>query len=193
MGARVPGRVSGDRGGDRRRGVLVLRVRGAALGYRPRGGVGPVGGRDPAGTGEAAVRAALAILAVALVAVPAADGYRNPTAGKAVVLQIQGMHRAKVKRNVVYQRSPRLRMDVYRPRNARGRLPAVLLGGPPGQGRTSGQKAGWAQLLAASGLSAVAFDIRSDRRLQSPRNPAQDVQSAIAYVRSHSKRLGIDP
>ena len=139
------------------------------------------------------MRAALAILAVALVAVPAADGYRNPTAGKAVVLQIQGMHRAKVKRNVVYQRSPRLRMDVYRPRKARGRLPAVLLGGPPGSGRTSGQKVGWAQLIAASGLSAVAFDIRSDGRLQSPRNPALDVQAAIAYVRSHAKRLGIDP
>jgi len=139
------------------------------------------------------VRVALAILAVAFVAVPAADGYRNPSAGKAVVLQIPGMHRAKVRRNVVYSRSPRLQMDVYRARNARGRLPAVLLGGPPGLGRTSGQKVGWAQLIAASGLSAVAFDIRSDGRLQSPRNPARDVQSAIAYVRSHSKRLGIDP
>jgi len=138
------------------------------------------------------VRAALAILAVALVAVPAADGYRNPTAGKAVVVQIPGMHRAKVKRNIVYQRSPRLRMDIYRPRKARGRLPAVLLGGAPGAGRTSGQTVGWAQLIAASGLSAVAFDIRSDGRLQSPRNPASDVQSAIAYVRSHAKRLGID-
>jgi len=139
------------------------------------------------------VRAALAILAVALVAVPAADGYRNPTAGKAVVLQIQGMHRAKVKRNVVYQRSPRLRMDVYRPRKARGRLPAVLLGGPPGSGKTSGQKVGWAQLIAASGMSAVAFDIRSDQQLQSPRKPALDVRAAIAYVRSHAKRLGVDP
>ena len=138
------------------------------------------------------MRAALAFLAVALVAVPAADGYRNPTAGKAVVLQIQGMHRAKVQRNVVYQRSPRLRMDIYRPRKARGRLPAVLLAGAPGAGRTSGQKVGWAQLIAASGLSAVAFDIRSDGRLQSPRKPALDVQSAIAYVRSHAKRLGID-
>jgi dienelactone hydrolase len=139
------------------------------------------------------VRAALAILAVALVAVPAADGYQNPTAGKAVVLQIQGMHRAKVKRNIVYLRSPRLRMDVYRPRKARGRLPAVLFGGPPGSGRTSGQKVGWAQLIAASGLSAVAFDIRSDDELRSPRNPAVDVRSAIGYVRLHAKRLGIDP
>ena len=139
------------------------------------------------------MRLALAVFAVALVAVPAADGYRNPSAGKAVVLQISGMHRAKVQRNIVYQGSPRLRMDVYRPRKARGRLAAVLLGGPRGFGRTSGQKVGWAQLIAASGLSAVAFDIRSDDQLQSPSNPARDVQSAIAYVRSHSKRLGIDP
>ena len=150
-----------------------------------------VGGRDPRGAG---VRVALAVLIAALVAVPAAGGYRNPTPGKAVVLQKPGMHRAKKLRRE--RRLPALaapRMDVYRPRNARGRLPAVLLGGPPGSGRTSGQKVGWAQLIAASGLSAVAFDIRSDGRLQSPRNPALDVQSAIAYVRSHSKRLGIDP
>ena len=139
------------------------------------------------------MKAALAILAVALVAVPAADGYRNPTPGKAVVLQIAGMHRAKVRRNIVYSKSPLLRMDVYRPRTARGRLPAVLLVGPPGLGRSSGQKIGWAQLIAATGLSAIAFDIRSDDQLRSPSNPARDVQSAIAYVRSRSKRLGIDP
>jgi dienelactone hydrolase len=138
------------------------------------------------------MRAALAVLAVALIAVPAADGYRNPTPGKAVVLQIPGMHRAKVRRNVVYQRSPRLRMDVYRPRKARGRLPAVLLGGPPGFGKDTGQKIGWAQLIAASGMSAVAFDIRSDDRLQSPRNPSRDVATAISFVRSHAARLGID-
>jgi dienelactone hydrolase len=139
------------------------------------------------------VRAVLAVLAVALVAVPAADGYRNPTAGKAVVLQIPGMHRAKVRRNIVYQRSPRLRMDVYRPRNARGRLPAVLLGGPPGFDKDTGQKIGWAQLIAASGMSAVAFETRSDNHLQAPQKPSRDVASAIAYVRSHAKRLGIDP
>jgi dienelactone hydrolase len=139
------------------------------------------------------VRAALAVLAVAVVAVPAADAYRNPTPGAALVLQIPGMHRAKVRRNVVYQRSLGLRMDVYRPRNARGRLPAVLLGGPPGFGRDTGQKIGWAQLIAASGMSAVAFDIRSDDRLQSPRSPSRDVGSAIAYVRAHAARLGIDP
>src|SRR5262249_54071544 len=126
LGARLPGRVSRDRGGDPRRGVVVLRLRDAPLGHRAGGGLGPVGGRDPARVEGPAVRAALAILAAALVAVPAADAYRNPTSGKAVVLQIKGMHRAKVKRGIVYQRSPRLRMDVYRPQKARGRLPAVL-------------------------------------------------------------------
>jgi dienelactone hydrolase len=138
------------------------------------------------------VKAVLAVLAAALVAVPAASPYRNPTPGAAVVLQIPGMHKAKVRRNVVYQRSQRLRMDVYRPRRARGRLPAVLLGGPPGFDKDTGQKIGWAQLIAASGMAAVAFDIRSDDRLQSPQNPSRDVRSAIAYVRAHAKRLGID-
>jgi dienelactone hydrolase len=138
------------------------------------------------------VRVALALLVAALVAIPAADAYRNPTAGRAVVLQIPGMHRAKVRRNVVYQRALKLRMDVYRPRKARGRLPAVLLGGPPGSGKDTGQKVGWAQLIAASGMAAVAFDIRGDHGLRSPRSPSLDVRSAIAYVRSHAARLGID-
>jgi dienelactone hydrolase len=128
------------------------------------------------------VRTVLVLLAAALVAVAAAGAYRNPTPGRALVLQIPRMHLAKVQRNVVYRRSPRLRMDVYRPRAARGRLPAVLLGGPPGFGKDSAQKLGWAQLIAASGMAAVAFDFRSDG----------DVSAAIAYVRAHARRLGID-
>jgi len=122
------------------------------------------------------VKAVVALLAAAVIAVPAAGAYRNPTPGRAVVLQIPGMHRAKVHRNIVYRRG--LRLDVYRPRNARGRLPAVLVGGP----RSSPQRIGWAQLIAASGLAAVPFDLRSDG----------DVTTAIAYVRAHARRLGID-
>ena len=124
------------------------------------------------------MRVAFAIVVVAVLAVPAAAAYRNPTPGRAVVLQIPGMERAKVRRNVVYRRSPRLRLDVYRPRGTRGPLPAVLLGGRKG----SAQKIGWAQLVAASGMAAVPFDYRSDG----------DVAAAIAYVRSHARRLGID-
>ncbi len=125
------------------------------------------------------MKAAVALLAATLVAVPAAAAYRNPTPGRAVVLQIPGMHRAKVQRNIVYRTAPRLRMDVYRPRGARGRLPAVLLGG----GRHSAQRIGWAQLIAASGMSAVAVDIRSE----------SDVPAALAFVRAHARKLGIDP
>jgi dienelactone hydrolase len=124
------------------------------------------------------VKAVLALLAAAVVAVPAAGAYRNPTPGRALVLQIPGMHRAKVHRNVVYRHGPRLRMDVYRPRTARGRLPAVLLGGR----KNSAQKIGWSQLVAASGMAAVAFDMRSEG----------DVPAALAFVRAHARKLGID-
>jgi hypothetical protein len=43
-------------------------------------------------------KALLVALAVVLLAVPAAVAYRNPTAGRDLVLQIPGMHRAKVRR-----------------------------------------------------------------------------------------------
>jgi dienelactone hydrolase len=119
------------------------------------------------------------VLVAALAAVPGASAYRNPTPGAAVILQIPGMHRAEVRRNVVYERAARLRLDVYRPRGARGRLPAVLL---VGSARGSGRTVGWGQLIAASGLAAVAADARSER----------DVRSATGHVRSHARRLGID-
>ena len=153
----------------------------------------PVGGRAPAGAEGTTVRLLLVIVAAAVVAVPEADAYRNPTPGRALALQIPGMHRAKVRRNVLYDRAQKLRMDVYRPRTARARLPAVLLGGPPGFGRASGQKMGWAQLIAASGMAAVAFDIRSDQYVTRPRAPSADVATALAYVRAHARALGIDP
>jgi dienelactone hydrolase len=128
----------------------------------------------------------------------AAVAYRNPTPGAELVYQIPGMHRARVRRNVVYRRVGRvtLKLDVYRPRSASraARLPAVLLGGPPAfsAGKDSGQKIGWSQLIAASGLAAVAFDVRSDNYLRTPLQPAQDVAAAIAYVRAHAAALGVD-
>ena len=125
------------------------------------------------------MRVALAVLVAAFAAVPGASAYRNPSPGAAVILQIPGMHRAEVRRNVVYQRAHRLRLDVYRAHGAGGRLPAVLLGGPA---RRSGQAVGWAQLLSARGLAAVTADLRSER----------DVRSTMAYMRAHARRLGID-
>jgi alpha-beta hydrolase superfamily lysophospholipase len=107
------------------------------------------------------------------------------------------MHRAKVKRGLVYSTvdGVRLHMDVYRPRRARGvALPAVLLGGSPAAraGRRSGQKVGWSQLIAASGMVAVDFDLRSDSSLRTPAAPATDAEAVIAYVRDHARFLGVD-
>jgi len=137
------------------------------------------------------VRTAIALITAAFVAVPAAGAYKNPTPGRALVLQIPGMHRAKVRRNIAYARG--LELDVYRPRSAKGRLPAVLLGGNSGFGKGSGQKIGWAQLISASGMAAVAVETRSEHVLTTPQWPAHDFAAAIAYVRKHSAKLGVDP
>ena len=112
------------------------------------------------------MRAALAVLVAALAVTPGASAYRNPTSGAALVLQIPGMHRAEVRRVAG--------LDVYRPRNAHGRLPAVLVGPPRGSGRA----VGWSQAIAASGMSAVPFG---------GSGPA-----ALARVRANAARLGID-
>jgi dienelactone hydrolase len=104
-------------------------------------------------------------VAVALVLVPGAAAYKNPTPGRALVVQIPGMHRAKVVH--------RSGLDVYRPRSVRGPLPAVVLEGK----KRSPQTIGWAQLISASGMAAVA---------------SSDVGSAIAYLRAHAAALGID-
>jgi acetyl esterase/lipase len=130
------------------------------------------------------MRALVVAVVLAVVATAFADGYRNPTRGKDVALQIPGMHLAKVRRNVVYK--PGLKLDVYRPRNATKQLPAVLFA----HGRTGeaspkdwGQYVGWGQLAAASGLAGVTFNHRDD--------PA-DVAAAIRYVRANGAKLGID-
>ena len=140
-------------------------------------------------------RLALCVLAAAVAAVPASAAYRNPTAGSAVALQIPGMHRVQVTRGVAYARS--LRMDLYRPRGVSRarRLPVVLIGGPPAvnAGKRSGQKVGWGQLIAASGLAAAVFDIRSDNFLRSPGLPSADVAAAMRFLRARGASLGVDP
>jgi dienelactone hydrolase len=146
----------------------------------------------------AALGAFLVAASVASAAPAHRDRYRNPTVGRDLVLQIPGMHRAKVRRGFLYRRvgGQRLRLDVYYPRRAspQKRLPAVLLGGPAfSAGRQSGQKVGWAQLIAASGMAAIAFDFRSDGALQRPREPAEDVAAAVAFVKNRAGLLRIDP
>jgi acetyl esterase/lipase len=124
------------------------------------------------------------VLLLALGAAAGGADYRNPTVGKAVVLQIPGMHLAQVRRNSVYK--PGLRLDVYRAQSATGRLPAVLfVHGLTGEESPKdwGQYVGWGQLAAASGLAGVTFNNMGD--------PA-DVAAAIRFVRANGARLGID-
>jgi dienelactone hydrolase len=112
------------------------------------------------------VRTALALVAATLFAASGAAADRNPTPGSALVLQLPGMHRAVVRHAHG--------LDVYRAPGAHGRLPAVLVGAP----RSSGRAVGWAQAIAASGMSAVVFP--------------GGLRPAIAAVRSNARKLGID-
>jgi acetyl esterase/lipase len=126
---------------------------------------------------------AVAAVLFGLLVTPA-SAYRNPTAGRAVVLQIPGMHLAQVRRNLVYK--PGLRMDVYRPRNTTRPLPAVLfVHGSTGADSPKdwGQYVGWGQLAAASGLAGVTFNHLED---------LSDIVAALRYVRANGARLGID-
>ena len=126
---------------------------------------------------------------------PSASGYENPTIGRSVVLQIPAMHEAEVTRDLVYatRGNDELLLDLYRPPDASDPVPVVLVGGPPAfeAGKGSGQKVGWGQLIAASGLGAAVFDIRSDNFLASPQDPSRDVVAAIQYLRANAEELGI--
>jgi acetyl esterase/lipase len=137
--------------------------------------------------------AATAALAVALaMGLPAggSDAYRNPTPGAAIALQIPGMHRAVVRRNVVYARrgGRPLRLDVYRPAdsNPRAPFPGVLLvhgsTGDPSP-KDWGIYVGWGQLLAARGLAGITFNHRGN---------SADIRAAVNAVRKRAGVLGVD-
>ncbi len=126
----------------------------------------------------------MALLAALALALTGPAGYTNPTPGKAVALQIPGMHLAKVRRNLVY--APGRRLDIYRPRTAGGALPAVLF--VHGTSRDESPKdagvfVGWGQLAAASGVAGVTFNHHGAQ---------EDIEGAIRYVRRNGRRLGID-
>jgi acetyl esterase/lipase len=139
--------------------------------------------------GWLAAAGALALIAPG-VSAGGTDAYRNPTSGAEIALQIPGMHRAKVRSDVVYaKRGGRsLRLDVYRPAGSRprDRFPGVLLvhgtTGAPSP-KDWGIYVGWGQLLAARGLAGIPFNHRGD--------PA-DIRAALAAVRARAGELGVD-
>lgn len=105
--------------------------------------------------------------------------------------------RVEIEEGVVYGRADgdgrELRCDVYRPEDADGPLPGVLLihGGGWRQGDRS-QLRGYGVLIGREGYVCVAPEYRLVP--ESPW-PAQihDVRAALAWMRGHAEQLGIDP
>jgi hypothetical protein len=116
---------------------------------------------------------------------------------KPAVYRIAGMEHATVRKDVVYRTTGAgpLTMDVYSPADATigARLPVVVLAA--GYNDTGYEKmlgcrfkemassVSWGQLIAASGLVAVAY---------TNTDPAADLDALIEHVRGNAAALGID-
>jgi hypothetical protein len=118
-----------------------------------------------------------------------------------VVYSMPGVEAVTVRRDVIYRatESGSLGLDVYYPAGAVAggaaarRHPAVLIvygysdaGFPNVFGRSfkeMGSTVSWAQLIAASGMVAIAY---------SNREPVEDVRAVLEYIRDHAPSLGID-
>lgn len=114
-----------------------------------------------------------------------------------VVYSVPGMADVRVRDGLVYKSaegSP-LHFDLYAPAAASRASPAVVLihGGPlPGLGaRRWGMFTSYGRMLAASGMTGIAFDHRflGPDRL---RDSAADVADLVKHVRENAKTLGVD-
>ncbi|HEV2914029.1 MAG TPA: alpha/beta hydrolase [Pyrinomonadaceae bacterium] len=116
---------------------------------------------------------------------------------KVVVYRIHGMEDVKVQRDVEYSRGDAcaLTMDIYYPPDSESgaRIPAVVVvAGYPDPGfeasvgcklKEMGSSISWGRLMAASGVAAITY---------TNREPAEDVQALLQYIRRNAERLGID-
>jgi hypothetical protein len=122
---------------------------------------------------------------------------RDHISQKRAVYTIAGMERAVVRKDVVYRTTEAgpLTMDLYAPAGAASgaRLPAVVL--VAGYNDVGYQKmlgvrfkemalaVSWGQLIAASGMIAIAY---------TNREPAADLAALLQHVREQAAPLGID-
>jgi hypothetical protein len=124
------------------------------------------------------------------------DNTAQEIATRRVLYTLPGMETVKIRRDVEYRRTGEdvLTMDLYYPAQPEpGALPAVVFvtGFPdPGARRVLGRPAkdmgsytSWAQLAAASGLTAITYVNTT---------PA-DAFAVLDYVREHAAALGVDP
>jgi hypothetical protein len=116
---------------------------------------------------------------------------------KRAVYRIAGMEHAAIRKDVVYRTTEAgpLTLDLYAPADAAGgaALPAVVLiagYNDVGYEKMLGVKfkemamsVSWGQLIAASGLVAIAY---------TNREPAADLDALLQHVRANAASLGID-
>lgn len=125
----------------------------------------------------------------------------GPDLSKRIVYQVDGMHEARVRRDVVYKRDAgaELEMSIYAPSGLSGdaRLPVVFFvhGGPIPAAFTPPTQWGvfvsYGELAAASGLVGVTFNHRL-YALTDYERAQSDVAAAIEYVRTHATDLNVD-
>jgi acetyl esterase/lipase len=121
-----------------------------------------------------------------------------------VAYEVPGMDEVEVRRDLVYSEAEgtRMTMDVYLPparRQAEGRAPAVLLihGGPVppaaySKVKNMGVFVSYGELLAASGLAAVAFN-HLHHGWHDLAESAGHVAAVVAWLRAEADALRIDP
>jgi acetyl esterase/lipase len=120
---------------------------------------------------------------------------------KRAVLELPGMEKVPVRRDLVYKSNPELRFDLYLPdgTTSQDRIPLVVLvhgDGPPeilANAKDWGVFVSLGQLIAASGLGAVVFNHRSTELRTKLREAALDVDDLVAHVRDHDLELQADP
>lgn len=120
-----------------------------------------------------------------------------------VLYTLPGMEEIPVRRDKVYKTvgGEDLTLDVYYPLDllpdtTRGAVLFVHGGSQPEDVEhitQSRQYRSWSQLIAASGLIAVMFKHRTDEGYSNLPEAANDVDDLIAYIRSQSETLHINP
>jgi acetyl esterase/lipase len=121
-----------------------------------------------------------------------------------IVYSVPGMEQVKAQKDLIYKRvgDAELKMDVYAPLNLLGGMlrPAVVFihgGALPPNLRTKPKEWGvyvsHGQLAAASGFVGITFNHRFYGWDKKSLTDAQgDVADALAYIRDHGERLGVD-
>ena len=91
-----------------------------------------------------------------------------------------------------------LHLDLYRPAEVAGPLPAVIFvhGDGPADAihdiKDWGQYVSWGELIASSGFAAVTFNHRSSERQTRVRDVAEDIDAAFECVQNHADAWQVD-